>query len=219
MEWLRSHRGWLTVAGGFALPLVLAAVLVPVRDSFADAAAALVLVAGVALVATTGSRAGGYVAAASAALWFDFFLTRPYEQLTITHRQDIEIAVSLLVVGIVVTEMAAQQLVAEVSKHLVELLHLRDCRFESGASFTPMLSLSHDGVVHSGRFDFPVERWGLPGRQLELRVCSRGRVVGRFLMSPTTGVPVSVRRRLVAVALADQVGSHTTLRLRVAGSG
>ena len=48
------------------------------------------------------------MASLSAALWFDFFLTRPYEQLVIDHRADIEITVSLLVVGVVITELAAR---------------------------------------------------------------------------------------------------------------
>jgi K+-sensing histidine kinase KdpD len=42
----------------------------------------------------------------SAALWFDFFLTQPCEQFSITRRTDIETAVLLLVIGVAVTEIA-----------------------------------------------------------------------------------------------------------------
>jgi hypothetical protein len=251
MGWITSHRGLLAFGGGVFLPLGMAALMVPFRDSFADAAAALVLIAVVAAVAVGGTRFAGYVAAASAALWFDFFLTRPYEQLTITHSQDIEITVSLLIVGVIVTELAARsrrhlatadeesdyvellyrlsefassgatfdQIVARVSNHLTELLGLRDCRFEAGTPAKPMLTLSHDGRVHLGRVEWPGERWGLPGRQMALEVYDSGRVVGRFLMTPTTAHPVSLRRRLVAVALAGQVGPHLHPRLHVAGFG
>jgi hypothetical protein len=34
-------------------------------------------------VAAAGNRLAGYLAALSAAAWFEFFLTRPYEQFTI----------------------------------------------------------------------------------------------------------------------------------------
>ena len=251
MTWAGRHRGLVSWAGGALLPLAVAALLVPVRDSFADAAAALVLIAAVALVAIAGTRTAGYVAAASAGLWFDFFLTRPYERLTITHRPDIEITVSLFVVGVLVTEMAARgrhhlavaaeeadyvgvlyeiseymsagatfdELVSRVSDHLVRLLHLQDCNFEVGSSLKPMLTMSHDGSITLGQVKWPISRWGLPGSQLGLAVHSGGRVMGRFIMTPTATQPISIRPRLVAVALADQVGSHMAPRLKVAGSG
>jgi hypothetical protein len=48
------------------------------------------------------------LAAVSAAAWFDFFLTQPYERFSITHRTDIETTVLLLVVGVAVTELAVR---------------------------------------------------------------------------------------------------------------
>lgn len=42
----------------------------------------------------------------SAAVWFDFFLTRPHERFTITSRTDIETTVLLMVIGLTVTELA-----------------------------------------------------------------------------------------------------------------
>ncbi|WP_055495807.1 DUF4118 domain-containing protein [Streptomyces sp. TP-A0356] len=47
------------------------------------------------------------VAALSAAAWFDFFLTRPYQTFDITASADIETAVLLLVVGVIVSQLAA----------------------------------------------------------------------------------------------------------------
>jgi K+-sensing histidine kinase KdpD len=38
----------------------------------------------------------------SVAVWFDFFLTQPYERFTITRRTDIETTVLLLVIGVAV---------------------------------------------------------------------------------------------------------------------
>ena len=69
----------------------------------AGSAAALVLVAVVVAVAADGDRLAGFVAAVSAALSFDFFLTVPYERFSRSHRADIETAISLFVVGMDVT--------------------------------------------------------------------------------------------------------------------
>ena len=39
---------------------------------------------------------------------------------------------------------------------------------------------------------------------------ARGRPVGRFVLVPTPGTGVSLERRIVAVALADQAGAALT---------
>jgi hypothetical protein len=99
-------RDRLAVLAGVAAPLVLAAVLVPFRASFPNTDAALAMLLVVVAVAANGDRLAGTLAAVSTAVWFDFFLTRPYERLTITRRTDIETAVLLLVIGVAVTEIA-----------------------------------------------------------------------------------------------------------------
>ena len=76
------------------------------RASFANTDAALVLVAVVVAVAADGALAAGYLAAASSAVCFDFFLTQPYERFTISRRSDIETTVLLLVICVAVTELA-----------------------------------------------------------------------------------------------------------------
>jgi K+-sensing histidine kinase KdpD len=108
MEKIRPYREHIAFLAAIVLPLGMAAILVPFRSSFANTASALILVAVIVAVAALGSRVSGFVAAISSTLWFDFFLTRPYEKVAITHRPDIEIAVSLFVVGIIVTELAAR---------------------------------------------------------------------------------------------------------------
>ena len=89
-----------------AAPLLLTVILVPFRASFPNTDAALALLLVVVAVAANGYRLAGYLAALSAAVWFDFFLTRPYEELTINRRADIETTVLLLVIGVAVTEIA-----------------------------------------------------------------------------------------------------------------
>jgi hypothetical protein len=236
----RIRRHWDAVVNGAALvvPLVVAAVLVPFRSSFAGPASALVLVAVVVAVAVIGHRIAGFLAAVSAAVWFDFFLTRPYERFAITHRPDIETAVSLLVVGLVVTELAARtrhhreaaseeadyvslmydvselavsgapphQVLERVRTELITLLKLRECRYEPGLPDRPIMRLGHDGHVLLGGKVWGVHRVGLPGPQLALLVQGRGQDLGRFILTPTPGLPVSLQRRVVAIALADQVG-------------
>jgi K+-sensing histidine kinase KdpD len=99
-------RDRLAVVAGFAAPLALAAVLVPFRSSFPNTDAALAMIVIVVAVAAAGSRLAGLVAAVSAAAWFDFFLTRPYETFTINRAADIETTVLLVVIGAAVTEIA-----------------------------------------------------------------------------------------------------------------
>src|SRR5580700_4944242 len=108
MNSFRRYQNPMIVLAGLVLPLAVVAILVPFRSNFVAPAAALVLVAVIVAVAVVGNRGAGFVATVSATLWFDYFLTRPYERFTITHRPDIETTVSLFVVGLVVTELAAR---------------------------------------------------------------------------------------------------------------
>jgi hypothetical protein len=102
----RLSRNAVAVLTGLAAPLALSAVLVPFRSDFANTDAALALLLIVVAVAAAGYRPAGLLAAASAAAWYDFFLTRPYEHFSITRASDIETTVLLLLIGIAVTEIA-----------------------------------------------------------------------------------------------------------------
>jgi len=66
---------------------------------FANTAAALTMVIVIVAVAVIGPRPAGIVASASAALWFDFFLTSPYDRFAISHRPDLETTIAIFVVG------------------------------------------------------------------------------------------------------------------------
>ncbi len=238
MERIRLHRDQIALLAAVVLPLAMAAILVPFRSIFANTAAALILVTIIVAVAALGNRVAGIVATVSATVWFDFFLTRPYEKLAITHRPDIETAICLFVVGIIVTELAARnryhrataveeadfvglihdvselatsgassrEVVERVRKELIPLLHLQRCHYESGATKQPIMRLEHDGHVFLGGRTWAVDRLGLPGPEIELLVQIQGHALGRFILTPSAGTPVSHERRLVAVAIADQVG-------------
>jgi K+-sensing histidine kinase KdpD len=99
-------RDQLAVLAAVAAPLLLTLILVPFRTRLPNTDAALVLILVVVAVAAIGYRLAGAVAALSAAVWFDFFLTRPYERFTITRAADIETTVLILVIGVAVTEIA-----------------------------------------------------------------------------------------------------------------
>jgi K+-sensing histidine kinase KdpD len=99
-------RQYAAVFAGLAVPLALTAILIPFRTSLPNTDAALVLILIVVAVAAFGSRPAGYLAALSAAVWFDFFLTRPYERFSITRAADVETTVLILVIGVAVTEIA-----------------------------------------------------------------------------------------------------------------
>lgn len=105
--WRRSRR-WVSTVVGIVAPLAVAAALIPVRGVYAAPAAALTLVVVVAAVAVVGPRHAGVLASLSAALWFDLFLTHPYERLTISHGPELETTIAIFVVGILITELAAR---------------------------------------------------------------------------------------------------------------
>jgi K+-sensing histidine kinase KdpD len=103
-----TNRSRVALVASLVAPLAIALAMVPFREHLANAAAALVLVAVVVAVAAFGDRRAGMIATISAAAWFDFFLTRPYEKFSISSAHDIETALALIVVGLAVTEIAVR---------------------------------------------------------------------------------------------------------------
>ncbi len=99
---------WRTPAriGAVVLPLATCAILSTLRDSITAATAVLVLVLWVVAAAASGDRLAGVLAAVSGGLWFDFFLTEPYQQFTIADPDDIEATALLVLIGVGVTEVA-----------------------------------------------------------------------------------------------------------------
>ena len=92
-------RDRLAVVAALVVPIVAAALLALRRDSFANTNAALVLVLVIVAVGANGDRLAGVLAALSAGLSFDFFLTKPYGHFAITERADAETTILLLAVG------------------------------------------------------------------------------------------------------------------------
>ncbi|WP_203589994.1 DUF4118 domain-containing protein [Streptomyces sp. SID13031] len=242
---VESYRGPV-VTTAVVLPLVVCAVLIPFRNSFDNANAALLLVLVIVAVAAFGIRPAGVVAAVSSAVWFDIFLTVPYNRLTIDDRGDIETTVLLVVIGLAVTEIAiwgrrqqarasrqsgylagvmtasgavavggsADELIEHVSAELVTVLGIDKCRFVTGEQRPGTPQLNHDGSVSRGEHLLKVERDGLPtNSEIELVVQHGGVPRGRFLLTAAARlVRPDLEQRLVAVALADQVGAALASR-------
>jgi hypothetical protein len=101
-------RDRLALAAGVLGPLAAAATLVPFRTHLSGTNSALILVVVIVAVASNGNPLAGALSAVSAAAWFDFFLTRPYERFTITSAADITTAILLLVVGLAVSQLSAR---------------------------------------------------------------------------------------------------------------
>jgi Domain of unknown function (DUF4118) len=216
-------------------PLTLAAILLPWRGSWSNTNVALLLVAAVVAIACLGNRFAGVLAAISAAVWFDFFYTVPYDRLTISHSADVTTFVLLLAVGVAVSQMAAwarrlkavtvadagyfdrivtsaaltqeagapDDIVEHVRRQLIEVLDLKDCRFEYGKLLGQPPRLEPDGSVLTRYGHYPVDSFGLPPEDIEIRTFSNGHYIGRFMLTPNPGAKPSHRARLVAVALAD----------------
>jgi K+-sensing histidine kinase KdpD len=97
-----SFAGWMVAVLG---PIAVAALLVPLREELVPANLALILVVVVVLAAVAGGRASGAAAAVIAALSYDFFLTEPYLSLHIESADDIETALILLAIGLIVGQL------------------------------------------------------------------------------------------------------------------
>ncbi|HET8987576.1 MAG TPA: DUF4118 domain-containing protein [Humibacillus sp.] len=104
-NWLADHPSWTRWAAAL-LPVAVGAVLVLWRGEMSQSTAAMVLVLTVVAAAATGDRLAGVIAALAAAGSFDFFLTVPYGSFSIHQRDDLELAIVLVGVGLAVTELA-----------------------------------------------------------------------------------------------------------------
>jgi hypothetical protein len=231
-------RDRVAIAAALAVPLAGAAILLPWRSSWPNTNVALLLVVTVVAVAAGGNRVAGALAAVSAAVWFDFFFTVPYERFSIAHSSDVTTFLLLLAVGVAVSQLAARArhlkrvtvedagylarivdsaaltqtagspdaVIQHVSRELVGLLDLRDCRFEYGMLIGHPARLEADGRVLTRHGYYPVDEAGLPKDELELRTFTNGQYCGRFMMRPNPGARPSQQARLVAVTLADLAG-------------
>lgn len=127
-------------------------------------------------------------------MWFDFFLTRPYERFAISQRADLETTVSLFVVGLIVTELAARgrhhRIAAVEGSDYVSLIHELSEMVSIGVPAHQVVERATDelnGLLHLKRCTFES---GAPSAH-RTTVMSDGEVVhGGFLWGISTmGLP------------------------------
>jgi K+-sensing histidine kinase KdpD len=91
---------------------------------------------------------------------------------------------------------------------LTTLLGLEASRFEASPAGTALARLERSGAVTGRReWRFAGQDFTLPKEGIELAVLSHGRQIGRFVLIPRPGIGVSREARVVAVAIADEVGA------------
>ena len=198
----------LVVAGlGVAAlgPLVVASLLVIVRDHIAGSNAALVFVVVVVLAAALGGRWAGFTAAVVSAMSYDFFLTRPYGSLKIDEAEDIVATVLLLAVGVIVGEVVVWahkgHRQSKRGRSEIARLHRVAEQVAAGASTQDVLETVRSELTELLSLrscDFEQPPFGLPLPRLErngaIDVAQRRILRGEFAL-PSEGVEIPVLGR------------------------
>jgi hypothetical protein len=229
---------WLGLAFGGLAPIAVGALLVSARDQVDNTNLALILVLVVVVAAILGGRAAGALAAVTSTLAFDFFLTKPFLSARIDSADDIETALILLAVGLLVGEVAARgrrarrdheaaaaavfrvhrvaddiahdaplaAVVDRVRSELVDLLGLWDCWLELPSYTWVLPLLGRAGTLEGDEHEWLDAGFALPRDGVALAVVDRGHEVARLVLLGDPDVPVSLEARVLAVALADQLG-------------
>ncbi len=127
-------------------------------------------------------------------------------RLTSQHRGD-EIARLHRVAELVASDSDAEDVLLSVQAELTGLLSLRDCRFESAPFSSELPTLARNGAIADGHRHWAGGEFTLPEQGAAIPVLGRGRSFGRLVLVPDLSVGVSIEERVVAVALADQLGA------------
>lgn len=232
-----SRRDRIVLAAAVLLPLLVVLVVVPFRTHVPGSSAALLAVVAVVAVAQEGRRPAGWLAAVSAAVWFDLFLTRPYGSLSIHSTEDVVTAALLVVVGVAVTELAVRgrrhRATADLDEgYLRTLSRVGELAGSHGAHATAaavrdalveilgarevrfergqvggMPRLDASGQIAVDDGAWPVGQVGLPPMPFEI-VAERGGVArGRFVVQAGPDARPDRTARRVAKVLVDQVAT------------
>jgi hypothetical protein len=125
---------------------------------------------------------------------------------TSAHRGD-EIARLHRVAELVASDSDAEDVVLSVQAELIGLLGLHDCRYEMPPYSSELPQLERNGAIGGDHRRWLGSEYALPDQGVEIPVLGRGREFGRLVLVPDVAVGVSIEERVVAVALADQLGA------------
>jgi hypothetical protein len=238
-----NDRSLLAVSLGGMVALVVAGLLVPVRDAVGSANVALVLAVVVVAAAAAGGRLAGGVTAVLAAVAFDVAHTLPYGSLKVANADDLLAGALLLVVGLVAGELAerlhatrrrrsqlgelqrlrriaarassgdtSEDLTLQVGAELRDCLSLQDCWYETAPFLAELPRLEPDGSLSSRTYRWAAGGFELPRDGVAIPVWAANRLLGRFVLAPTAGIGVPIERRLVALAMVDQLAVVLAVR-------
>jgi hypothetical protein len=107
----------------------------------------------------------------------------------------------------VATDEDPADVILAAEAELTALLGLERCRFEAPPYEELLARLERGGLPETTDARAAASGVELPADGAELQVLARGQPVGRFVLWPAPGGTVSLEQRVVAVALADQVGA------------
>jgi hypothetical protein len=114
----------------------------------------------------------------------------------------------------------AEDLIVAVQGELEALLDLEDCTYEVAPFGAPLARLERNGAVASPVRHLADGEFALPAEGVEISVLGGGSQMGRLVLTPKPGMGVSLGRRVIAVALADQLGAGVAPAAeRTEGSG
>jgi hypothetical protein len=98
-----------------------------------------------------------------------------------------------------------------VLREIREVLHLHDCWLEIPSELYVMPRLERGGTIDSTERHWFSGGIALSEDGVELPLLVRGDLVGRIVLVGNEGRPVTIEERVVAVALADQLGAALAL--------
>ncbi|MGH2513233.1 MAG: DUF4118 domain-containing protein, partial [Candidatus Limnocylindrales bacterium] len=101
---------------------------------------------------------------------------------------------------------SVDDLVSALCAELIESLRREDCSFERPPLARDLPRIESTGAVTATEHFYTADGFELPRDGVALPVSGGGRTIGRFVLVPTPGTGIDVDHRLVAVALADQLG-------------
>ncbi|HTD50753.1 MAG TPA: DUF4118 domain-containing protein [Acidimicrobiia bacterium] len=110
-----------------------------------------------------------------------------------------------------VIELAArggdiEDVISSARAELIGLFGLVDCAFETSESEAALPRLGIRGAIEGTQLLAFHNEFVLPPGGVELPVVGRGRVFGRLVLFAAESVGASLQKRLVAVAIADELG-------------
>jgi len=119
------------------------------------------------------------------------------------------------VTDLVASGRSTDEIIELVALELRDLLGLRHCHYEQTPSDAESARIERTGEVSYGALVWRADLQGFPGHSVEIPVYAQGRWGGRFVGVPSPGRPISYEQRIVAVALADQLGAALAINLIV----